>query len=79
MKLFFNVLKVLAALAVIAGIVYVAIKYGDKIVAVHWKHDEIFKDHPAICFWQGSDRAVLIAEGLTDEKLEGFVKQANNL
>ena len=33
MKLFFNVLKVLAALAVIAGIVYVAIKYGDKIVA----------------------------------------------
>lgn len=53
--------------------------YGDRIVAVHWKHPEIYEDHPAICFWQGSDRAVLIAEGLTDEKLEGFVKQANNL
>ena len=33
MKLFFNIMKILAALAVVAGIVYVAFKYGDKIVA----------------------------------------------
>ena len=33
MKLFFTIMKILAALAVIAGIVYVAFKYGDKIIA----------------------------------------------
>lgn len=33
MKTFTTILKVLAALAIIAGIVYVAINYGDKIVA----------------------------------------------
>lgn len=33
MKVFFTVLKILAALAVIAGIIYIAVKYGDKIVA----------------------------------------------
>ena len=33
MKLFFTVMKILAALAVVAGIVYVAFKYGDKIIA----------------------------------------------
>ncbi len=33
MKLFYNILKLLTALAVIAGIVYVVIAYGDKIVA----------------------------------------------
>ena len=41
MKLFYNILKLLTALAVIAGIVYVVIAYGDKIVAwvkkvLHW-------------------------------------------
>lgn len=33
MKVFATVMKVLAALAVIAGIVYVVATYGDKIVA----------------------------------------------
>ncbi len=33
MKVLGNVLKVLAALAAIAGAVYVAVTYGDKIVA----------------------------------------------
>lgn len=33
MKVFWTVMKVLAALAVIAGIVYVVATYGDKIVA----------------------------------------------
>ena len=33
MKVFGKILKVLAALAAIAGAVYVAITYGDKIVA----------------------------------------------
>ena len=33
MKIFCNVLKVLAALATVAGVVYVVATYGDKIVA----------------------------------------------
>ncbi len=33
MKVFTNILKVIAALAAIAGIVYVVVNYGDKIVA----------------------------------------------
>ncbi len=33
MKAFANVMKVLVALAAIAGVVYVVIKYGDKISA----------------------------------------------
>ena len=33
MKVFYTVLKVIAALAVVAGIVYVVATYGDKIVA----------------------------------------------
>ena len=33
MKVFYTVLKVIAALAVVAGIVYVVATYGDKIVS----------------------------------------------
>lgn len=33
MKTFANVMKVIAALAAIAGIVYVVVNYGDKIAA----------------------------------------------
>ena len=33
MKVFYTVLKVLAALAVVAGIIYVIATYGDKIVS----------------------------------------------
>ena len=33
MKVFSNILKVVAALAAVAGIVYVVVNYGDKIVA----------------------------------------------
>lgn len=33
MKTFANIMKIVAALAVIAGIVYVVATYGDKIVA----------------------------------------------
>ena len=37
MKVFSNILKILAALAAIAGVVYVVINYGDRIVA--WVKD----------------------------------------
>ena len=37
MKVFSNMLKILAALAAIAGVVYVVMTYGDKIVA--WVKD----------------------------------------
>lgn len=33
MKVFYTVLKVLAALAAVAGAVYVAVTYGDRILA----------------------------------------------
>ena len=33
MKLFFGIMKLLTALAIIAGIVFVVIRYGDKIMA----------------------------------------------
>ncbi len=39
MKIFGNILKFLAALAAIAGAVYVAVTYGDRIVA--WIQDKL--------------------------------------
>ena len=42
MKVFGNILKVLVALAAIAGLVYVVATYGDKIVA--WAKKNAWQD-----------------------------------
>lgn len=47
MKTLGNVLKVLAALAAVAGLVFVIIKYGDKIVA--WTKETFSKYLPCCC------------------------------
>ena len=47
MKTLGNVLKVLAALAAVAGLVFVIIKYGDKIVA--WTKETFGKFCPCCC------------------------------
>ena len=53
--------------------------YGDKIIAVHWKHSEIIDKNPAIAFLQATASAVLITEGLTGETLDNLVDQIKSM
>lgn len=43
MKTFYVILKVLAALAAVAGVIYVVATYGDRIVA--WARGLVRRDH----------------------------------
>jgi hypothetical protein len=58
MKVFANILKILAILAAIAGIVYVVATYGDKIVA--WakktlRRTQKERDYEDMCFFDDEE------------------------
>lgn len=56
MKTFGNILKVLAAVAAVAGLIVVIIKYGDKIVS--WTRETFSKYLPCCC----QDNSEVVAE-----------------
>lgn len=71
MKVFNVVLKIVAALAVVAGIVYVVAKYGDKIVS--WARGVFDWCKSKCCCCCGSDECCCEpsdteAEALTEEE-----------
>lgn len=67
MKTFGNILKVLAALAAIAGLIVVVIKYGDKIVA--WTKETFGKYLPCCCK-ENAEAAVEESAPVADEDFE---------
>ena len=68
MKAFTTIMKILAALAAVAAIVYVAVKYGDAIIA--WLKQQLAKF--GICCWdEGSEEAELYeVDGAPEEAAE---------
>ena len=65
MKVFYTVLKVIAALAVVAGIVYVVATYGDKIVA--WAKGLIHNCKKRCCFASAGGDISMAADELDFE------------
>ena len=72
MKVFNIVIKILAALAVIAGIVYVVATYGDKIVA--WAKGLWAK----ISSCKAAPEAE-IAEEVAEEEVDPLIKEADSI
>ena len=68
MKTLGNVLKVLAALAAIAGVVFVIIKYGDKIVA--WTKETFGKYFPCCCCKEKAEEVVQEVAPVAEEDFE---------
>lgn len=52
MKAINTIIKIIAALAAIAGAVYVVATYGDKIVA---RAKDMMEKYPCIKFWENCD------------------------
>ncbi len=72
MKVLGNILKILAALAAIAGVIYVIVKYGDEIVA--WTRKTVSKYCPCCCTKAVSAEEVQPAEEQVAE--EDFAEEA---
>ncbi len=72
MKAIGNILKVLVALAAIAGAVYVIVKYGDQIVA--WTKKTVNKYFPCCCC---CEEEVVAEEATVEEQAaaEDFVEE----
>ena len=53
--------------------------YGDRVIAVHWKHPEAKRDDPALVFAARGEQTVVITEGLTDENLSKVIEQLKTI
>lgn len=49
--------------------------YGDRIMAVHWKEQELNTSHPAFLFAKSSENTVFITEGLAPEDIQKIKRQ----
>lgn len=72
MKAINTIIKIIAALAAIAGAVYVIATYGDKIVA--WAK-EMMEKYPCIKFWENCECCCEKADAEAEEAVEAHAEE----